>query len=446
MLCGWQITPPRRSTSCPDANGEALLMTDQAFTAVQISDLHLDPMDEAACRRFDHVANAVTDAKPDLIVVSGDLTADGFLYDQFEYARSRLDALGPPLLIIPGNHDVGDKPGEKNELKPEYLQRWNATFGTDRFAEVRGRWRLIGINTQILGADLPQEAAQFDWLDQQLKDAAEQRQNVALFLHTAPYLHAPDEQLTGPSQYWGFHTVPRQELLKRIEHPAVKLVANGHLHWYRATQRDGAMHIWCPSVSFIADDAVFPRGGAVGRFLRYRFDGDQFEHELIKLDLDTPSISLFRRQVELPGREPITMAELVLDFTGTLSKDGQLLPGVADRLTELANRIRITVMTADTFGRAREALADLPVEMRLIETGADKAKLIDELGPGSLVAIGNGRNDLAMVKAAAIGIAVIGPEGAAGELAAAADVVTNHIHDALDLVANPLRLKATLRD
>jgi soluble P-type ATPase len=41
---------------------------------------------------------------------------------------------------------------------------------------------------------------------------------------------------------------------------------------------------------------------------------------------------------------------------------------------------------------------------------------------------------------------VIGPEGAAADLIAAADVVTRDIRDALDLVADPLRLKATLRD
>lgn len=62
------------------------------------------------------------------------------------------------------------------------------------------------------------------------------------------------------------------------------------------------------------------------------------------------------------------------------------------------------------------------------------------------MAIGNGRNDVAMVKDAAIGIAVIGLEGAAGETIQATDVVVQEIKDALDLIANPHRLKATLRD
>jgi soluble P-type ATPase len=47
---------------------------------------------------------------------------------------------------------------------------------------------------------------------------------------------------------------------------------------------------------------------------------------------------------------------------------------------------------------------------------------------------------------AALGIAVVGPEGCSGELIAAARVVCRDILDALDLLQNPLRLKATLRE
>jgi soluble P-type ATPase len=68
------------------------------------------------------------------------------------------------------------------------------------------------------------------------------------------------------------------------------------------------------------------------------------------------------------------------------------------------------------------------------------------MGAGGVIAVGNGRNDVPMMKVAGLSVAVVGPEGAAGSLLAAADVVTRDIGDALDLLANPLRLKATLRD
>jgi soluble P-type ATPase len=61
------------------------------------------------------------------------------------------------------------------------------------------------------------------------------------------------------------------------------------------------------------------------------------------------------------------------------------------------------------------------------------------------VAIGNGRNDVNMLAEAALGIAVMGPEGTSSEAVRAADVVVMSINEALDVLLHPERLKATLR-
>jgi P-type E1-E2 ATPase len=150
--------------------------------------------------------------------------------------------------------------------------------------------------------------------------------------------------------------------------------------------------------------------------------------------------------LELPGAVLKTFTDLVLDYTGTLSLDGALLPGVRERLAGLAASLRITVLTADTFGTAVEQLKGLPVEVRVIQTGIDKANIVREISPAKVIAIGNGRNDVPMMTLAGLRIAVIGPEGASVALLQVADVVVRDIHDALDLVTHPLRLKATLRD
>jgi P-type E1-E2 ATPase len=143
---------------------------------------------------------------------------------------------------------------------------------------------------------------------------------------------------------------------------------------------------------------------------------------------------------------PTTFHSLVLDFTGTLSLDGTLLPGVEERLRELSTRLEVTVVTADTFGTAREAVKDLPVGIRIIGDGEEKARVVSGMDPKGIVAVGNGRNDVPMMAVAGLSIAIIGPEGAAAGLLAAADVVTRDITDALDLLLHPTRLKATLRD
>jgi len=150
--------------------------------------------------------------------------------------------------------------------------------------------------------------------------------------------------------------------------------------------------------------------------------------------------------LELRGGETKSFTDLVMDYTGTLSLDGTLLPGVAHCMERLAKDVRITVLTADTFGKAKDQLAGLPVDARIVETGRDKAEFVKKLGAERVIAIGNGRNDIAMMAMAGLRIAVIGPEGSSAELLLVADVVVSNILDALDLITNPLRLKATLRD
>jgi P-type E1-E2 ATPase len=150
--------------------------------------------------------------------------------------------------------------------------------------------------------------------------------------------------------------------------------------------------------------------------------------------------------LEIPGSESLTIKHLVLDFTGTLSCDGMLLPGVAERLEKLSQHLHITVLTADTFGKAANQLEPLPVDLNLIKTSRDKAAFMAGFKKSETAAIGNGRNDVEMIRMAGLGIAIIGPEGCAGELIAAAKIVCHDISSALELLLNPLRVKATLRE
>lgn len=150
--------------------------------------------------------------------------------------------------------------------------------------------------------------------------------------------------------------------------------------------------------------------------------------------------------LEIQGGMLRRFTDLVLDYTGTLSQDGVLLPGVAERLERISAGLRITIMTADTFGMAADQTKGLPVDFRIIGTGIEKADAVLMMGGENVIAVGNGRNDVSMMGVAGLKIAVMGPEGVSGELVRVADVVVRDICNALDLIINPLRLKATLRD
>ena len=149
--------------------------------------------------------------------------------------------------------------------------------------------------------------------------------------------------------------------------------------------------------------------------------------------------------IEVPAGPALRIEHLVLDLNGTLSDRGRLIPGVGERIARLATDLSLHLLTADTFGTARALAEELGISVATIESGQDKAAVVADLGPDATVAIGNGRNDAAMLRAARLGIAVIGPEGAARDAITAADVVCRSITDALDLLLDDRLLIATLR-
>lgn len=150
--------------------------------------------------------------------------------------------------------------------------------------------------------------------------------------------------------------------------------------------------------------------------------------------------------LEIQGGVIRRFTDLVLDYTGTLSLDGVLLPGVAERLAGISVGLRITIMTADTFGMAAGQTKGLPVDFKIIRTGIEKADAVSAMGGENVIAVGNGRNDVPMMGKSGLKIAVMGTEGASAELVRVSDIVVRDIRDALDLIIHPLRLKATLRD
>ncbi|ABO50809.1 conserved hypothetical protein [Desulforamulus reducens MI-1] len=152
--------------------------------------------------------------------------------------------------------------------------------------------------------------------------------------------------------------------------------------------------------------------------------------------------------VDIPGLGNMHIGALVLDYNGTIAFDGELLDGVWENLNALANQIKVYVITADTFGEAKIQCKDLKGEIIILKNylGAEeKAAFVASLGAEQVVAMGNGVNDCLMLKKAAIGIAIIGHEGASVKAVNSADIVVKDINEGLGLLRNTKRLKATLR-
>lgn len=153
--------------------------------------------------------------------------------------------------------------------------------------------------------------------------------------------------------------------------------------------------------------------------------------------------------LDIPGYKKLELSYLVLDYNGTLAIDGVLINGVREMLNALSDVLEIHIITADTFKKAENEL--LHINCRLIVLEGDKQSVkkneyITKLGCEKVIVIGNGRNDALMLENAAIGIAVVQQEGSSRESVMKADIICSDIKTAFELIKNPLRIKATLRD
>lgn len=152
---------------------------------------------------------------------------------------------------------------------------------------------------------------------------------------------------------------------------------------------------------------------------------------------------------DIPGLGRLEIAHLVLDYNGTIARDGALLPEAAERMAALGREMTVHVVTADTFGSVRQALRGLPCEVTVLAPGNQaeaKRDFLRGLGAERCAAVGNGRNDRLMLAEAALGMCVLGDEGASMQALNAAAVAIRGIAEALDLLLHPLRLTATLRE
>lgn len=155
-------------------------------------------------------------------------------------------------------------------------------------------------------------------------------------------------------------------------------------------------------------------------------------------------------KIDIPGRDPLEIRCVLLDFNGTLAQIGKIGEPARLLLEKLSRSAKLYVATADTRGNAAAECAGLPVELLALPAGMseDDAKLqiLKELDPEHTVAFGNGRNDALMLARAVVGVCILGEEGAHKMAIASARVMVRSIEDGLKLLTEPERLIAAIRN
>jgi len=156
-------------------------------------------------------------------------------------------------------------------------------------------------------------------------------------------------------------------------------------------------------------------------------------------------------EIKIPNFGDRQIRTLVSDYTGTLSCGGILVKGVSERLFRLLHLVDIHIITADSFGTADEQLAGIVKPRKLVEREHDREKeaIVRGLDPKHVVGFGNGNNDRLMLQAVkeagGLAVAIDNGEGCAFDTLKNCDVFIVGAINALDLLLDPTRVKATLR-
>ncbi len=148
-------------------------------------------------------------------------------------------------------------------------------------------------------------------------------------------------------------------------------------------------------------------------------------------------------EVTIPNFRRICFKNVLFDLNGTLGSGGHVNEEIKNLLRRLAERYTVVVLSADTFGTLKEELEGLPIRIERVSSGTEKAQIAGDYTP--YAAVGNGNNDVLMLKGAELAFCVVGSEGAAVDALLAADVVVKDIRDAIAMLLDEKKLIATLR-
>jgi 3',5'-cyclic AMP phosphodiesterase CpdA len=218
---------------------------------VQISDTHLSHRGGVTNRNCERLIRFINqDLRPDLVVHTGDVSMlDPDSAADRNTASELLSRISAPLRVLPGNHDVGE-PGDRAwgglAVTSNRVTAFTSVFGADHWVELLGDYALIGLNSEILSTGLPEEHAQWDWLES-VTDQAGTRPAL-VFCHKPIWPPVP-----GPTEVP--LSVPdgaRDRLLHALDRVNVKVYACGHLHRFEIGQHGRALTVIAPSTAAVS--------------------------------------------------------------------------------------------------------------------------------------------------------------------------------------------------
>ena len=191
---------------------------------LHVSDLHVGTHGEPEAGRA--LARLVERIEPQLVVASGDLAHRG-RREQLERAAELLRSLGPPVLAVPGNHDLPYTPARFMRPWAEFERVWGTTEPTASSPGLH----VVGLNSarpfRHQGGAL--SGAQLDNAAKRLAAAEAGALRVAVLHHHllgAPWRAARKRPVSR-----------RNHVLRTLVDAGAELILSGHIHQAAVSER-----------------------------------------------------------------------------------------------------------------------------------------------------------------------------------------------------------------
>jgi hypothetical protein len=235
------------------------------ITFAIIGDTHVKPesgdqsapwqVNEAATARARWISREVERYRPDFIVHLGDLVHPvpelSTFGEAVELTRQIFRPFHNRLHVIPGNHDIGDKPNRAmpaKKVREDWIELFEKSFGPSYYFYDRDDCRFVFINDPVMNSGYPIEARQRSWLEDTLGSAGGRR--LFLFMHYPLFLLDPQE----PSNYDNIDEPARSDIVGLIRRHKVEAVFAGHVHNIFYHRLDGTEFYVMPATSFVRQD------------------------------------------------------------------------------------------------------------------------------------------------------------------------------------------------
>ena len=294
-----------------------------AFRVSLISDTHINeaedfsaspyPANAEANPRARYVFDQIEQSDSKFCIHLGDMVNPVPELPSYTTAANNFHAIASrlsiPLYLMPGNHDIGDKPVTwmpAGMVNKEHVALYRNHFGRDYFSFDYETCHFVIINSPLINSGDPIEKKQAAWLENDLNENKSKR--IFLFSHYPVYVSNPDE----PESYDNIDEPGRSWLINLIEtyKPEALFAAHVHNFWYDVIGE--TEYYIVPSTCFVRHDYSE----------MYRIDGgsQQGRNDSAKLG-----------HITLEVYEKGHVAHYHRSFAGCLAEDSAAAPPVVRR-------------------------------------------------------------------------------------------------------------------